>query len=356
MLIARLDGQPVRTNGVSTERKRDCTCPGCGQKVFPWRPIHCVHHFKHARDAGCSHGAGETAEHLQAKTRLFEALQAKGFDVELECRVDLSNGRHRIVDVLALLDGETIALELQHSTLSDEDRRDRPADYRALGFHQSWIGVHGFYHHECRTVVTASGLPKRYQDIAAMNDLPMLYNPENDTVYDLFGLGRCDVDDLTPFLWDGGLYFEPFQTVEMLERAKAKKELANKLKAERELKKIAAFVADAPRRQFAEKHGLRYLCEAIDEIPESEDGWAINTRGNYRHSISLADGSTLFLVVFQDAWGNWVQMTRSRDGEPKYSRKKHDCPGDAIRECKAMLDDQLTEHLRNIYKTERQAA
>lgn len=141
MLIARLEGKRVPIcNAVHGE---PYTCPECGMPVVPHKGRKVVHHYKHKVKSDCPYGAGETREHLEAKTILQNAFISRGLTAEPEVFVRcLSQFGDRRADVIVCPPPPKkgrVAVELQRSVISVQEFEARSKAYAKGNVHVLWI-------------------------------------------------------------------------------------------------------------------------------------------------------------------------------------------------------------------------
>lgn len=113
-------------------------CPQCddvlqlkvGDIVMP--------HFAHKKDATCSasFSEGETTEHLQGKQQLYHFLTGISDDVKLEPYFNILAQRP---DLLVTVDGQTIPIEFQCSTIPISLVEERTNSYEKAGMNPIWV-------------------------------------------------------------------------------------------------------------------------------------------------------------------------------------------------------------------------
>lgn len=106
----------------------------CGHEGRPWRSRRGLRYFRHQPHADCAVGAGETADHLEAKAVVAAAAQEAGWTASVEVA-----GPGWVADVLAERDGVRVALEVQWSAQTLERYQERQEAYRAAGVHGVWF-------------------------------------------------------------------------------------------------------------------------------------------------------------------------------------------------------------------------
>lgn len=132
------DGQKVRA-ALAFKLHAPFHCPACGNEVFLAKGRVRIHHFRHyAEERQCPRSVGESEQHYECKSAVFEALQAsQGVSfVKLEHRV----GRN-IADVFAVIRGVKVAIEIQRSTLSVEAISERTRWYHQEGVFVLWLAL-----------------------------------------------------------------------------------------------------------------------------------------------------------------------------------------------------------------------
>lgn len=95
-----------------------------------------INHFAHANPIACKFAQGESDEHRRCKTEIFLALQkAPGVsNVALECPLETVRP-----DVSAEINGVSVAIEVQISSLSLETITARTIDYAQRGIYVLWL-------------------------------------------------------------------------------------------------------------------------------------------------------------------------------------------------------------------------
>lgn len=116
-------------------------CQGCGEVLTLKKGRVVVHHFAHRPPFTCDWGARESAEHLEAKLAIHDALRADPAvtDVRLEAPV----GDAAVADVLAKIRGQWVAIEVQRSELTAASIAQRTANYHARGVSVLWVALTG---------------------------------------------------------------------------------------------------------------------------------------------------------------------------------------------------------------------
>ena len=114
-------------------------CPGCGEGLTLKKGRVVTHHFAHRPPLTCAWGLGESAEHLEAKMAIHDALRAD--PAVTEVRLEAPGGDVAVADVLARIRGQWVAIEVQRSDLTAEQVARRTANYHALGVHVLWVAL-----------------------------------------------------------------------------------------------------------------------------------------------------------------------------------------------------------------------
>jgi len=97
-----------------------------------------IHHFKHKPPVTCSWGRGETQQHYSAKLAIFDALKGEASVKLVELEKDFGVS---VADVYALINGVSVALEIQRSNLSVADITLRTRNYYSLGIYVLWVAL-----------------------------------------------------------------------------------------------------------------------------------------------------------------------------------------------------------------------
>jgi competence protein CoiA len=109
-------------------------CPICNEPVRLHKGNLRVHHFAHMPNASCTYGAGESETHRKAKEGIQLAFQAKGAISVLEAPLgDLRP------DIMALIGGEIVGIEVQASSISLEEINRRTIAYTHRGMAVAWL-------------------------------------------------------------------------------------------------------------------------------------------------------------------------------------------------------------------------
>jgi competence protein CoiA len=111
-------------------------CPECGEEVILKTSRLRVNYFAHANPIACRNQEGESEAHRRCKMEIFEALrQTPGVrNVALERRFELGRA-----DVSAVINGVSVAIEVQISALSVETIMRRTIEYARDGIYVLWL-------------------------------------------------------------------------------------------------------------------------------------------------------------------------------------------------------------------------
>jgi competence protein CoiA len=123
------------------------SCPECGAEVIIKKGKVRIHHFAHRTKSQCAHGDGETDTHRRAKEAIFRML-TRSSGVE-DCRIEERCGPNR-ADVLFLIRGQWVAVEVQRSSLAPADLKARTENYTRLGVAVIWVLTDKFEGRRCR--------------------------------------------------------------------------------------------------------------------------------------------------------------------------------------------------------------
>lgn len=121
-------------NAIPTMQYR---CPKCKEELTLIRDSeHFVDHFRHKANSTCPEGALETWDHARKKLGIFSDLKSVlGANVSME--YTLNDGQRP--DVYFEVEGQGVAVEVQHSHISDADLADRTASYGNMGVAAMWM-------------------------------------------------------------------------------------------------------------------------------------------------------------------------------------------------------------------------
>ena len=135
MLIARnQEGKLVSALETSLQRKESYSCPGCqGVVLLRHGQVMCPH-FAHKSLQDCQFfSENESAQHLSLKAALYKSLVNHGERVWIE-KVLPEMGQ--IADLFV---GDSLALEVQCSRLSQQRLRERTRAYHQAGYKVRWL-------------------------------------------------------------------------------------------------------------------------------------------------------------------------------------------------------------------------
>ena len=135
MLIARnQEGKLVSALETSLQRKESYSCPGCqGVVLLKHGQVMCPH-FAHKSLQDCQFfSENESVQHLSLKAALYKSLVNHGERVWIE-KVLPEMGQ--IADLFV---GDSLALEVQCSRLSQQRLRERTRAYHQAGYKVRWL-------------------------------------------------------------------------------------------------------------------------------------------------------------------------------------------------------------------------
>ena len=135
MLIAKnQEGNLVSALETSLQRKEPYSCPGCqGVVLLRHGQVMCPH-FAHKSLQDCQFfSENESAQHLSLKAALYKSLVNHGEKVSIE-KVLFEMGQ--IADLFV---GDSLALEVQCSRLSQQRLRERTCAYHQAGYEVRWL-------------------------------------------------------------------------------------------------------------------------------------------------------------------------------------------------------------------------
>ena len=139
MLAALLDDARVYAH--RAEKGHRYICPGCKAELTLKKGEIKIHHFAHKPPVECQFGAGESAEHLEAKLAIYEAFRGRAHRIEMEWPVESLSGDRRADVFVWDMSGGKIAFEIQHTDISPELMAERSAAYMGAGIAVVWIPV-----------------------------------------------------------------------------------------------------------------------------------------------------------------------------------------------------------------------
>ena len=135
MLIARnQEGNLVSALETSLQRKESYSCPGCqGVVLLRHGQVMCPH-FAHKSLQNCQFfSENESAQHLSLKAALYKSLVNHGEKVRIE---KVLSEMGQIADLFV---GDSLALEVQCSRLSQQRLRERTRAYHQAGYEVRWL-------------------------------------------------------------------------------------------------------------------------------------------------------------------------------------------------------------------------
>ena len=137
MLVAKLREETVEA-GVA-ERGFDYRCGGCNGALVLKKGRIVIHHFAHKPPTDCKWAKGETKAHLEAKKVVVDALKGRGLKANAEFVVDTLPGDRRADVMTWRPDGQMVAIELQHTSISLDEIEKRAFSYARASIAQMWI-------------------------------------------------------------------------------------------------------------------------------------------------------------------------------------------------------------------------
>ena len=135
MLIAKnQEGKLVSALETSLQRKESYSCPGCqGVVLLKHGQVMCPH-FAHKSLQDCQFfSENESAQHLSLKAALYKSLVNHGEKVSIE---KVLSEMGQIADLFV---GDSLALEVQCSRLSQQRLRERTCAYHQAGYEVRWL-------------------------------------------------------------------------------------------------------------------------------------------------------------------------------------------------------------------------
>lgn len=135
MLIARnQEGKLISALETSLQRKESYSCPGCqGVVLLRHGQVMCPH-FAHKSLQDCQFfSENESAQHLSLKAALYKSLVNHGEKVSIE---KVLSEMGQIADLFV---GDSLALEVQCSRLSQQRLRERTRAYQQAGYEVCWL-------------------------------------------------------------------------------------------------------------------------------------------------------------------------------------------------------------------------
>lgn len=135
MLVALLEKNRIVAN--LAQKGFAYFCPGCAQEVTLKKGRKVVHHFAHKPPVSCSWAAGETQQHLKAKEIFYFFFKEQGRAVDIES--PLAGNLLRADVLVTATNGQRVAFELQHSTISPDEIERRTSLYFQNGIVLVWL-------------------------------------------------------------------------------------------------------------------------------------------------------------------------------------------------------------------------
>ena len=135
MLIAKnQEGNLVSALETCLKRKESYSCPGCqGVVLLRHGQVMCPH-FAHKSLQDCQFfSENESAQHLSLKAALYKSLVNHGEKVSIE---KVLSELGQIADLFV---GDSLALEVQCSRLSQQRLRERTCAYHQAGYEVRWL-------------------------------------------------------------------------------------------------------------------------------------------------------------------------------------------------------------------------
>jgi competence protein CoiA len=135
MLIAKnQEGNLVLALETCLKRKESYSCPGCqGVVLLRYGQVMCPH-FAHKSLQDCQFfSENESAQHLSLKAALYKSLVNHGEKVSIE---KVLSELGQIADLFV---GDSLALEVQCSRLSQQRLRERTCAYHQAGYEVRWL-------------------------------------------------------------------------------------------------------------------------------------------------------------------------------------------------------------------------
>lgn len=111
-------------------------CPKCQEDVIIRKGNIKIHHFSHLPFSTCGYGVGESEAHRRCKRAIYDALSTIGKVSYCELERDLGTV---IPDIYAVIDGTSVAIEIQLSNLSVNEITRRTRHYNNLNIHVLWL-------------------------------------------------------------------------------------------------------------------------------------------------------------------------------------------------------------------------
>ncbi|WP_068827157.1 competence protein CoiA [Pseudomonas sp. BMS12] len=112
--------------------------PCCGRGVVLKKSERGTRFFAHKVRGTCT-SASESAEHLEIKQQVCEALIENGWVAETEVRGESREGEEWVADVMASRGQSRFAIEVQWSRQSDKVTVERHSKYKSVGVKALWL-------------------------------------------------------------------------------------------------------------------------------------------------------------------------------------------------------------------------
>lgn len=117
---------------------RHLSMPCCGRGVVLKKSERGTRFFAHKVKGTCT-SVSESAEHLEIKLQVSEALIANGWEAETEVRGESREGEVWVADVMASRGRARFAIEVQWSRQADKVTAERHSRYRSAGVKALWL-------------------------------------------------------------------------------------------------------------------------------------------------------------------------------------------------------------------------
>lgn len=140
MLTAQLSNSETIVAWDAVRSDGPFRCKQCGKPALLVKGDIRAHHFRHEPDhVHCDQERGETEAHRDCKVQIYNALLGTeaAESVELERRIG-----QNIADVFAIINGFSVAIEVQRSILSVQSIRQRTLQYHQAGVFVLWLGLY----------------------------------------------------------------------------------------------------------------------------------------------------------------------------------------------------------------------
>ena len=137
MLVAWRKSNLQRVYAWEEEKtQKPWVCPECKSLLILKKGSIKVDHFAHKPPVMCEYGKGESEAHLMCKMSLYTELKAH--PRVTFCDVEYGQLKGVRPDVFFIVDGVSVAIEVQRSSISDEDIIKRTRIYTELGVAVLW--------------------------------------------------------------------------------------------------------------------------------------------------------------------------------------------------------------------------